>query len=1340
MAIRQNRWFFYFIGFLIILNLTIAITLHYVSLDDYVRKYLTKTLAKELNASVTIQKLSIAENRLSVHGIRIKDNKNEYDLQIHSVYVNYNLLKLLFSSVKKSQFAKDIIVYDPNLILNIRSSEKKQKKGKKFEISQITSIIKKIRIYNATVSIGYKSPSLSINKRFSNLNIVLDSENNTDIKFYQNKTEKFSGEAKFNKNKLTFATISIRDFNVNDININKLPLVIKNFEGNFVYNSGKYNLNVNFPGISGEYDLFYENQKHKLDFAVKDLSLNSSDSKTTVSSNDLALNGALGSVFAEINNSGDKIINSKIQFSGLNPADFYADLTGSVNTDIEVGGTLKEPVVSFSLKSPVISYKEQSFTEINVNGVVTEQLISLNPSTAYWRNNLVNLSGEYDLKTNNFALSAVNDTLVINEAGVLFSGSLKTSVSNNTGLQVKSVLQNCSLKYDAYTLKDLSGELTYLNDSADLLLQNPDKSFSTHITGQVNTNDFSGVLAFNNMRVDTITNSDIGINRLTGQINAKFFEKLLTSSLDLHFNENNNKLGFKGDLKSDLTFNTVDNDLSLTFKTQDMKRQNIPLKIMAAFKGKPDSLSSEYFLINNDITISALLSLSKPLESKIEITGRKLDVPHYLSYYFAENSINDVAGTVAFNFKYDPADSTSIIGDLVLNGLDYQNIKNIRLSLLFDGDLNKIDFTNCSIFMNNKSLADLKGFVKMKPEFAIESKGNFADLALSNFDLGEDLKGYLSGAFDLQYSPSNANFSLDVKGDSIFVGTIAVDTLLIDLKQKESQLFVDKFLLSADNTMNLNAFGCLDYNFLNNKPTNGYNKLFVNFNGDPLKLMNDYYQAFDVASSKFWGNLELSYNDDGLNFEKGSITLDNGKLQIPGQQEIIDKIRFNLDINNNEAKFSNFSARMGKGRLYVRNESTDIYDNFLVGNLNFGQFKLRTDEQGVLVHIPEYTPENTVVNAVLKGRGTPEATIRGPLNDIKIVADAYANNGYGVYPPDTENLLTLFTKLKTEYEDNYTESHSETEDEEEMPLPFNLDLNIIIANNVKYVTYPTNFLVNPNSYLHLMYNRNEDDWTVPDANFISEEGSMEIFGTIFQVEYISVLITPFDDYPLINGTFIKKSSDGSTITLTVSPKLQKVDNFFQNLNFELTSDNPDDKTKSEILAKLRYNRTLDELSKMQQETLLQDEAVNLVGIGLGNAFLDPLITPFESIIRRKLKLDSFSISPGFIQNLYEGYKSNEFGSNMSGDVNSIINFGSSLVLNNLSVEVGKYLSRNVFLNYNAYLQESTNLGKNTKFYLDNSISLRYDLPKQFKIYYKYELNQINQKNSHELMLLKSLKF
>jgi hypothetical protein len=88
----------------------------------------------------------------------------------------------------------------------------------------------------------------------------------------------------------------------------------------------------------------------------------------------------------------------------------------------------------------------------------------------------------------------------------------------------------------------------------------------------------------------------------------------------------------------------------------------------------------------------------------------------------------------------------------------------------------------------------------------------------------------------------------------------------------------------------------------------------------------------------------------------------------------------------------------------------------------------------------------------------------------------------------------------------------------------------------------------------------------------------------------------------------------------------------------------------------------------------------------------------------------------------------------------IAKFSSSILLNNLSISMSKYLGSSIFLDYMLKLQEATNLQNRTRILVSNEASIRLILPKNYRVAYTVTYEAQEKKTSHEIMLSRFIRF
>jgi hypothetical protein len=470
--------------------------------------------------------------------------------------------------------------------------------------------------------------------------------------------------------------------------------------------------------------------------------------------------------------------------------------------------------------------------------------------------------------------------------------------------------------------------------------------------------------------------------------------------------------------------------------------------------------------------------------------------------------------------------------------------------------------------------------------------------------------------------------------------------------------------------------------------------------------------------------------------KNGNFSINDGSILLQDQAEPIRNINISAKIQDNLIFLENFTCYMGEGKLTVKNSfDSDESIHLNVGFLDLGTLALKIDEPGALIYIPEITTPLSLSKVIIRGQNTEYATIYGPFEDMTISGEILVYNANIVFPPNTNNLLNLIYNIRSSI------IKDEEKTKEPVPLPFTLDLMIRLGENNKYATYPTNFYLQPGSFLHLIYDGHK--WKVAEASISSEQGTLDFFGTIFQTETIALEILESQNKIDIKGRFNYRSPDGTIVTLDVGMDPDVSKPLLQRLIFALSSDNENDITIASIIQRETMLRGKTSQNTPEEQNILRQEAVSMISENLYYSFISPVIYPLENNLRRWLKLDNFSIKIGFIQNLFNEYTTSPYPlaeyTDMNQFMNDIVQFSSSILLNNLSISMSKYLGLRMFLDYQFTLQEATDL-QSTKFLIYHDTSLRWILPRQYRITYTFKYEPITPKMTHEIMAHKSLRF
>lgn len=1330
---KRNRIFIGIVLFLLVFNLLFYGLFYIADGKNYVKEKLIHLLEKELNARVQIQDFSINDRQITANGISIIDKSHLFNVQIKQIYVEYNPVQLLFAKMKLAKTIHSINIYEPNIQLTIKPSKKKSSNKSTIEIE---SLFRNMNITRGILNISYLSPSLNIQERFNNIDVRVKNSSDTQIyaKVHSYNKGIIESHVVLKKGKLRELQANIKNYNPYRI-LNSYTKRFNGYLNSYVeYEDNVWSINGALQKVQFRLQDKVTDNHFTSDFASASILFKGNQNQLSIISPQITYEKTKAKLDITVNSIFSKIPKIKGQciVDNFQLKDLVKEINGSAHADIQVNGNIKNLALQATLQSQSIIYQNQKISNITIKTMtnqVGKEPLAINLINADWNNN--HIAGIGTVKTDDFALDFHIKPTPIQYADKRYmintTAEMDLSYSNK-GLLIKPVLHDLSFINEQLSITGMQLSGSLLDNKVDFYVTNQE-GISLHILGDIANMTGNIEAQLKNIDLNHYLKADIkDLPRISGLLTIQADEKVIYLHLDSQIKSRkliNGGLVVNGDLQR------KDNAIHFCMESNSLKIQAEPVELTIEGNGNTKEMAI-HALADSTVIADAVLNFEPQIQYSVNSDIQNLKLSRILSY-FAIDKPENYQGLLNGKIHYSSQNKGNLHASLQIDSLAVNQSAKLSAQAEINGNQQHLVLDKLEIQDNKQTVLSVKGYTNNTGE-SVQLNATIPECDISSVYPIDDFAGKIQMQASFSKKKKDMQFSLNLRGKQFTYNKLTVDSLQINMVQTAKNLFINKFQITTKDLINISGQGCIAYNMFTNKSEADSSTILVKMDGDPFRILPELTSVFKHARGKLNSKIIIGTGDEGVYCKYGSMDITDGDILIDGQQEAIEKITAHLELNKNQIQITRCKMQMGNGTFYLHNVFDGKGTPFTIGEYSLGCIRFHTNEEGILFHMPLYMPSNSVSNVVIKGRYLDDAEVEGPFNDMKIKADVYVSNGSGIYPSKTENLLQLFNLFKK----TETESEEvETEDYESSELPFTMDLMLHFTNNVRYATYPTDFLVIPTSYLHITYENGE--WFAKDAQIASESGTLEIFGTVFDVDYIQFIISPFQPNPKLTGTFYKKAPDGTVITLSVYSKDDRDLSFLESFEFKLSSDNSSDRSMTEILAKLRYGRSLEELSGSQQQTILQDEAVNLIGVSISSAFLDPFMSPIENKIRKALKLDAFSINPGFIQNFFEEYQGSD-NVKLKNTKNEIANFGSSIFLDNLSIDMGRYISRNLFLSYKAFFQETNDLDRTSNLFMYNTFSLRLDLPKQFHLSYKFQLKPAKEKDTHEILLERSFRF
>ena len=1313
---KKKTWLLIIVLIVFIINITFFVLVRLAKVDKIVQTRISDQLSEILNAEITMEEFTFNDKQANISGIEI-NSPNKFNLKVNQLYVEYNLQKLIFSKFKNLKALTHIKIYDPEFTLKIVPNGNEKEKNE-FVIPDISKFFEMLNIYNGSVNIEFKNEVLQIANSWQNIDLSIRNikSSNIILSAVSGENSDLHISCILNKGVIEKAELKLNDLKLSKLEISQLNSIGFTLGADLSYNEEGLKYSSNIKHISAEIAA--------MNASIDSILISGNNKQTFITLHNSYLDSNKINGNAVINDvlSDKRTIKSEIVTSNIPLQKYVTQVAGNVNAKINISGKLSKPFIEAELTSNMLRAAQQEIRDINISAKMKDDNIELQLNNSIWEENLLVGDGYYKIGED-LHLDLHSRNMLWQSGGLQINGDLTSVIKYQGAIDIFIELEKIMIQSNSISFEDLTLKANLMGDELTADITHPLNDIGFSCYGNIRSQEVKAKLKLRSLELNNVFNG-ISLPILTGDIEVEANKySIVTNSNIMVYDRDYGKLG--GRLKTDIVLDISNKRSLINIRSFNARYNYEPFNIELLAKGSLDSLQIKHFQFNKMISINGWIKRKPELKYSFSMCGEELKIKEYSKYFVDYDASRQLDGNLTFDANVNNFGEGDVNGHITLNDFKIGDMNELDATMNLSGNSSLISLQDGSIKTDDQEIISLQGALITKPNILITATGIIDSLQIADIFPQENIDGIIKGGIEFSRSNNDNELQLDIEVTRFKANRFKADLLKFDILQKDSLLYVNDIRCFRKNEFNLRSSGAIGYNVLNSKAFSDTNNISIKFDGDMLQMVADQTKAISDASSKTKFEFKVRTKDSKIFIEQGNFSLSDGYLKIKGQPEDIDNITFKFDIINNIFSIEKFKFRMGEGRCYISNTISNNNEDFILGTLNLGKILIKTSEVGILVNMPGYIPKNNVAKLVIEGRNSEYFEVTGPFEDIKMIGDLNVSNGGAIFPPNTENLLKLFNTVR------------EKKEVENVILPLSFDLMINLGENVKYVTYPVDIKLNPGGYLNLVYENEE--FTIPDALFIADEGSVDIFGTKMKLDYMQIQLSRFTEGANISGTFYKKTADGSMITLNIYNEVVG-DDEVGTLKFSLNSDNPNDRI-TDILSKLRYNRSMSDISADQKKTLLQDEVFQIAGMGLESAVMDPLLSPVENWIRKSLKLDYFHLQTDLVQNLFASYSSDDKSQyEVYDETNELAKFSSELFLNNLSISMGRYLSRDLFLDYETRVERSQDVALTSEMGIFHEFSLRYQLPFKFRILYKYKILPFKEENPHEIMLERSFKF
>ncbi len=1358
---KRHRKFLILIALLLVVNSAFFIAWYGFNLKGKVRNIAEQEIGKALGGEARIGELNFSERQLIARRFSFSAPDSSLEIRVSEVRIRYNLLKVITSGFKIRNLLERVEVESPIVSLRIRpkADEEDRKPSKPFEIPNLLPYFKEISlsrgVFNLDLELDLKlvnDGSLKLVDSFEELEISAINKKSTSfnlsgISANQGRLE-LSGE--LDNGRLVMAEADLSHYD---------PLIayhpdIKGFstdlslraEANQAKRGGPYSLSIDL-GLAGTKATLLD--KYPLQLAS--LLVNGNEHKVHADISGLSLNQSSLEGYLEITDlNRDLGLEGSLSLGSFDLAFLEQGLSGSVNAELQASGTLKEPLLSLRADATRVAYQEWELNDLAIKAELQDRTARAELLSGRWNNQALEAEASFDLATHR--LIGTLSTSAIQSFGheLLAYGSAAYDLDFNQGLPMGTVkLENIDFSYELLELAGLEGEIRLIplkleghapKYMADAKLRSPD-GYYLNVLGDILSRQLMVDMDLLSLDLAQLYANDL-LQRFNPIVSGAFRAYMDGNQIVTGSNFNLDLSGdfhFNSDLQLSAAYNLATGKASLNLTGSDgrFNEEEVNLQLTADYTGSDINVYA--FRINDLISLSGSMDPRNRADMSFDLAVMDLQRENITKLYPPLEELLPQFGSLSLRTAYNWEESGEIDANLSLRELILEGLQPLSGQIKLQGPPQAC-LAEGKISSGTSVLGLLSADVSIAEQTAVDARLRLNNLKLNNLLTDSPVQASITGIVAASYTDflrniEQPNLMVDLQARALELPGLELDQIDLVAQQQANLLIVDAISAVKEGLVDLRGSGALDYNFISNSYFEGNHTLNLNLRGELFNWLHKKVGYIVDASGNSVMQASLGVREEQFVVTSGSIQVNQGRLVLQDQPESIHNINLSAHITDNRLFLERFSARMGEGELRVSNYfSEDESNHFMAAMLDLGIFRLSIDDPGILVSVPMFTPTRSLSQLTLSGLDRDFATVMGPFDDMKIMANVLVSRATVTYPPNTDNLLSLIYSVR--------DAALRRNVEDPLPLPFSMDLLVRIKDNVSYVTYPANIRVNPGSFIHVLYDG--QIWSVQEANFSSESGTLDFFGTVFQVDNVDVAIMEAQDLMLIQGNLTRRAPDGTIINLNINTDNDTSKAFLDRLQLTLSSDNPQDRTISQILSRVRYENPPIDPDLQERESNFSTDAINLLSGNLNSAFISPILYPFENSVRRLLKLDAFSMDFGFIQNLVNEYSNNsdqmaEY-TDMQQVTSDIVQFSSAILLNNLSLSMSKYLFSRFYVDYKLTLQEATDLQQNTALLISHDTSLRMMLPWALRLTYNLNYEATGQGLSHGLMLYRSFRF
>lgn len=1320
---------------IIMINLLFWGMTYLFDVNGYIKNRLTKTIGRDLNATISFSTLNVTSKILQISDLEVTQKDGDYTFRAKQLYLDFSFWQLLIHKFQFAQALKEIRCFSPEFIYNATYDKEQTKLV--FDLEALEKTLTRfdyISIINGKVSVNSVGEivfSENLKKIHVSLQKQQDKEWHIKMSALQAENEgSIELDGIYSKQSNQFQ-IKFNDYDVPEVSTKNAALVNAKLDAELHATLSEITSGtIRMSNIKSTFQDEIISSEEVAVVLEPDSLIIDKNAKILWKNNVISCDGYISNYLSK-----DSHVDISFQMDGFSTTSLDENMSGLLNLRAEITGNYASPMIDLKISGEKLFYDSFQISNLSSELISRDRVAEIKIGNFEIEQNRVDFSGNIAVNENKLAESRLDIILESDKFNYLIDdltiqSDVEVNVFGNAeNPEINATLDQLILLNDRFQLPELSGNISYKNKNAIYDLQNSNQSIL--LKGNF---DISGKSPFvhaelytNDLALANIMRAEIPfLSTLDPHVNTQFMltmkDGVITPSGRFAFADKINS-SIKGSIlvSGEAPVDVRGETGFLSISSDTLSLHNEPLNFFFNSTLSEDEQIAAEVCINNNIFSNALVKFD---QEEIEYSGNlsidSVSVNQLNNLFTLFETDTPLSGILNADFAFDSSQKIPGKGKLELNDFSFsENINPVNVEF----DIQTDSFT---VALNNILVQNSQSLLKGNARFYLTG-GNFEcnaseeNVVLEDFLHGIPIKGKASYSLTASGDLNAPRILCDLFVENGVLYTTPFNSCAIQFFQDFDMFYLNEMeVIAPDFTLTGN--GSYSYNFLTEEFHNQPDNIKFQFSGDLLKILMAYVPGMKQASSN--SELFCSFITDETNtiVDTARLQISDGQFSIKSQPEKIRDLSCIAEVKEDVMTTLTGSFKMGGGKLFFKNIVNNDDSDIFAGNINIGSIKLNNDDQGITIHIPNYQPERGLVDAHLTGYTDEYFTV-------------YNENGAWV----------LSGRILLSNGDAIFEEGEEQEEVEDSGLPpIYADFDLVFDKNTWYVSNPFNLKIDAGDFMSFRTNRDTEELELY-FDLHSQRGEMRLFGESFSVEDVIVRKARQDRKVFINATFTKRTPDGSTIYLHVQSTEDKLNaddigtDAYGDVEVTLRSDNPKDVTMLSILSKIQYGKEIGELSEDERFDLGREQAINLASDELSNLIFSPLISPVEGVVRQILGLDYVRLKTGFMRNIIETSGIVESDDNIidreyDSDLELLGELSKDILLENLAIDLGKYITPEWYLNYEALIKKEMTTRNETYIGVQHELSLTWDLPYNFRFIYRYQFYPAQGKDNQGISL------